>query len=144
MDIINQIELIKKDNLISYYGISLKKNIQKNRKLLNSYIRFEKLNNRISIFLEKFNIPIINNIFGKKIYRVRLFCEMMPNINNSVFLKKNKMFTNLRPSKIDRKTIQLLANKVKNYFSDIPEKESNFDLKYDDKNLKTHLITWVD
>ena len=66
MDIINQIELIKKDNLISYYGISLKKNIQKNRKLLNSYIRFEKLNNRISIFLEKFNIPIINNILVKK------------------------------------------------------------------------------
>ena len=46
------------------------------------------------------------------------------------------MFTNLRPSKIDRKTIQLLANKVKNYFSDIPEKESNFDFKYDDKKFE--------
>ena len=66
MDIISQIELIKKDNLISYYGISLKRIFKRIEELLNSYIRFEKLNNRISIFLEKFNIPIINNIFGKK------------------------------------------------------------------------------
>ena len=66
LDIIRKIELIKKDNLISYYGVSLKKKLQKKNNLLNSYVRFEKLNNRISIFLDKFNIPIIKNIFGKK------------------------------------------------------------------------------
>ena len=52
-DIINKIELTKKDNLISYYGISLKKNIQIKKQLLNTYVRFEKLNNKILKFFRK-------------------------------------------------------------------------------------------
>lgn len=130
IEIINKIELIKKNNFISYYGISLKKNIQIKDKLLNTYVRFEKINNKISRFLEKFNIPIIRNIFKrKKIYRVKLFCEMMPNINNSITSKKNKTLVILKPSKIDFKTIKILADQVKNFFSLKPEKETKFNHK---------------
>ena len=130
INIINKIELTKKNNLISYYGISLKKNVQIRNQLLNTYVRFEKLNNKILKFLEKFNIPIIENIFKtKKIYRVRLFCEMMPNIYNFISSKKNKTFVVLKPSKIDFKTIQLLAEQVKFSFSLKPEKETKFYFK---------------
>ncbi len=97
---------------------------------MNTYVRFEKINNKISRFLEKFNIPIIRNIFmGKKIYRVKLFCEMMPNINNSITSKKNKTLVILKPSKIDFKTIKILADQVKNFFSLKPEKETKFNYK---------------
>ena len=137
INIINKIELTKKNNLISYYGISLKKNVQIRNQLLNTYVRFEKLNNKILKFLEKFNIPIIENIFkNQKIYRVRLFCEMMPNIYNFLLFKKNKTFFVLKPSKIDYKTIKILANEVKNYFSFKPEKETNFDLKFNVKKFE--------
>ena len=67
LEIINQIELTKNDNFITYYGISLKKNIQQKKNLLNSYVRFEKPNIKISRFLDTFNIPIIKDIFQKKI-----------------------------------------------------------------------------
>jgi len=137
VDIINQIELLKKNNLISYYGISLKKNIQLKNQLLNTYVRFEKTNSRISKFIEKFNIPIIKNIFNnERNYRVRLFSEMMPNINNHIISKTNKTLVVLRPSKIDYATIKLLAKKVKNYFSLKPEKETNFNLKNINKRFE--------
>ncbi len=128
--IINQIELIKTNNLISYCGISLQKNIQIKKKLLNTYVRFEKPNDKVSRFLDKLNIPIIGNIFNnKKTYRVRLFCEMMPNIKNSIISRKNKTFVILRPSQIDYKTIKLLANNVKNFFSFQPKKETSFNFE---------------
>ena len=60
----------------------------------------------------------------------------MPNANNSIFFKRNKTFTSLRPSKIDYKTIKILANEVKNYFSFKPEKETNFDLKFNVKKFE--------
>ncbi len=129
-DIINKIELTKKNNFITYYGVSLKKNIQKKKNLLNSYVRFEKPNIKISRFLDTFNIPIIKNIFrSRKIVRVKLFCEMMPNINNSIISKKNKTLVTLRPSKIDYETIKFLSNKIKYFFSLKPEKEINLNYK---------------
>ena len=129
-DIINKIELTKIDNQISYCGISLKKNIQTKKQLLNTYVRFEKSNNKISRILDKFDIPIIRNIFkSEKNYRVRLFCEMMPNINNFIISRKNKTLVVLKPSQIDYKTIKLLTNKVKYFFSFKPEKETNFNFK---------------
>ena len=129
-DLINRLELTKKNDLITYYGISLKKNIQEKKNLLNSYVRFEKPNIKISRFLDTFNIPIIKDIFRrKKIVRVKLFCEMMPNINNSIILKKNKTLVLLQPSQIDYKTIKLLANQIKNFFSFKPKKERNFNVK---------------
>ena len=127
VDIINQIELTKKNNLITYYGISLKRNIQKKKNLLNSYVRFEKPNIKISRFLDTFNIPIIKDIFkSKKIVRVKLFCEMMPNVNNSISSKKNNTSVILKPSVTDYKTIEFLANKIKFFFSFKPENERNF------------------
>ncbi len=130
LDLINQIELTKKNNLITYYGISLKKNIQEKKNLLNSYVRFEKPNIKISRFLDTFNIPIIKNILeSKKIVRVKLFCEMLPNINNFIISKKNKTLVSLRPSKIEIKTIKLLADQIRYFFSLKPEKEKNFNFK---------------
>ena len=130
LDIINKIELTKKNDLITYYGISLKKDIQEKKNLLNSYVRFEKPNIKLSRFLDTFNIPIIKNIFkSKKIVRVKLFCEMMPNIDNSIISKKRKTLVILRPSQTDYKTIKLLANKIKYFFSFKPEKERNFNFK---------------
>ena len=127
VDIINQIELTKKNNLITYYGISLKRSIQKKKNLLNSYVRFEKPNIKISRFLDTFNIPIIKDIFkSKKIVRVKLFCEMMPNVNNSISSKKNNTSVILKPSVTDYKTIEFLANKIKFFFSFKPENERNF------------------
>ena len=130
VDIINQIELTKKNNLITYYGISLKRSIQKKKNLLNSYVRFEKPNIKISRFLDTFNIPIIKDIFkSKKIVRVKLFCEMLPNMNNLIISKKNKTLVSLRPSEIEIKTIKLLANQIRYFFSLKPEKEKNFNFK---------------
>ena len=127
VDIIKQIELTKKNNLITYYGISLKRSIQKKKNLLNSYVRFEKPNIKISRFLDTFNIPIIKDIFkSKKIVRVKLFCEMMPNVNNSISSKKNNTSVILKPSVTDYKTIEFLANKIKFFFSFKPENERNF------------------
>ena len=112
---------------------------------MNTYVRFEKLNNKILKFLEKFNIPIIENIFKtQKIYRVRLFCEMMPNIYNFISSKKNKTFVVLKPSKIDFKTIQLLAEQVKFSLVLNLKKKPNFILKKLLKNLKMHHTIWVD
>ena len=130
LDLINQIELTKKNNLITYYGISLKKNVQKKKNLLNSYVRFEKPNIKISRFLDTFNIPIIRDIFkSKKIVRVKLFCEMLPNMNNLIISKKNKTLVSLRSSEIEIKTIKLLANQIRYFFSLKPEKEKNFNFK---------------
>jgi hypothetical protein len=128
-EIINKIDMKEKKNFISYYGISLKRNIQNNKKLLNTYVRFEK-NNKIFGFLDKMKIPIIKNIFEKKIiYRVRLFCEMMPNKNNLITSKKTKTLIKLRFSKIDYDTINLLAKQIKYFFSRKPNKEVKLNTK---------------
>ena len=130
LDIISQIEVKKKDALLSYYGISLKRDIQINKNLLNTYVRFEKPNDRISKLLDKFNIPIIKNVFRKKkIFKVRLFCEMMPSINNLITSKKNETLVKLKLSQIDYDTIKLLTHKIKYFFSLRPEKEKNFNSK---------------
>ena len=130
LDIISQIEVKKKDSFISYYGISLKKDIQINKNLLNTYVRFEKPNDRISKLLDKFNIPIIKNIFKKrKIFKVRLFCEMMPNINNLITSKKNETLVKLKLSQIDYDTINLLTDKLKYFFSLKPKQEKNLNSK---------------
>ena len=130
VDLIDQIKLTKKNDLITYYGISLPRNIQEKKNLLNSYVRFEKPNIKISRFLDTLNIPIISNILrSKKIFRVKIFCEMMPNINNSIISKKNETLVMLRPSQIDYETVKLLANEIKFFFSFKPEKETNFNFK---------------
>jgi hypothetical protein len=128
-EIIEQIEAKKKNDFISYYGISLKKNIQIKKKLLNTYVRFESNNNIFNI-LENMNIPIIRDIFKKnKIFRVRLFCEMMPSRNNLITSKKTKTFIKLKFSKIDYETINLLTKQVKYFFSRKPNEEVDLNTK---------------
>ena len=125
-EIIEQIEVKQKNDFISYYGISLKKNIQIKKKLLNTYVRFESNNN----ILDNINIPIIRDIFKKnKIFRVRLFCEMMPSRNNLITSKKTKTFIKLKFSKIDYKTINLLTKQVKYFFSRKPNEEVDLNTK---------------
>lgn len=59
-------------------------------------------------------------------YKVRLFCEMLPNINNSIIIKNNKVLAKLSLSETDRETIKLLSKKIKNYFSHRPREEEDF------------------
>lgn len=135
LDIINQLELTKKNNKIFYFGVSLKKNIQRKYNVLNSYVRFEKSNSKIIRFFEKLNLSIMKNLIKKRsIYRVRLFCEMEPNFNNSITFKKNKTIVKLKLNNTDYKTIKLLSLNIKNFFSLKPKKESNF--KFDNINNK--------
>ena len=126
VDLIKKFELTKKKNNIQYYGISLRKNLQKKFNLLNSYVRFEKSSGKIVKLLSKINVPILKNIIKKKIsYKVRVFCEMEPNINNLVTLKKKKTYVKLRLSKNDKRTIDFLSSEIKRYFSHNPKFEKN-------------------
>ena len=120
-----------------------KKNFQKKNNLLNTYVRFEEYNSKIKSYLGKLNVPLFKNIFKKKIYNVRLFCEMIPNISNSISLKKNKTLIKLKFSQIDYKTINLLAENVKYFSSKDPEKESSLISKIQLINLRMHHIIWV-
>ena len=54
---------------------------------------------------------------------------MKPNINNFITSKKNKTIVTLRPSQSDYKTIKLLANEIKYFFSLKPEEEKYLNLK---------------
>jgi hypothetical protein len=129
-EIINKIEVKKKNNFISYFGISLKKNIQIKKNLLNTYVRFEKHNNKIFNFLNNIKIPIIKSIIkNNKIFRVRLFCEMMPNKNNLITSKNTKTLVKLKFSKIDYDTINLLTKQIKYFFSQKPKKEVSLNTK---------------
>ena len=60
-------------------------------------MRFEKSNSKIIRFLEILNIPILKKYLeNRNIFRVRLFCEMMPNMKNSIELKNGKTYVNLK------------------------------------------------
>ena len=136
-EIIDKIEVKKKNNFVSYFGISLKKNIQLKKNLLNTYVRFENHNNKIFNFLDKIKIPIIRNILEKKkIFKVRLFCEMMPNKNNLITSKNSKTLVKLKFSKIDYDTINLLTNQIKYFFSRKPKKEVSLNAKNILKRVK--------
>ncbi len=135
--IINKLELTQKNNKIFYHGVSLPKDIQRKKKLLNSYVRFEKTNNRIFRFLEKFNIPLMKKIMIRNnTYRVRLFCEMIPNVKNSIISKKNNTYVKLKLSKIDIDTIRELSTRIKNFFSLKPKLELNFNINNIQKKIE--------
>ena len=127
LDIINKLVLKNEKNMIFYHGVSLRKNIQKKNNLLNSYVRFEQPQNKLFRFINRYNVPFVRNILLKNMsYKVRLFCEMLPNINNSIIIKNNKVLAKLSLSETDRETIKLLSKKIKNYFSHRPREEGDF------------------
>ena len=135
IDLIKNLVFTKHNKFFSYYGISLNQKIQKNSNMLNSYIRFEKANTRVTKFLTLFKSPLIENWLEKKnryFYKVRLFCEMIPNKKNKIQIKKNNLHVNYSFSKSDYSTIELLMKKIINHFSIKPKKEKNiqFSIKY--------------
>ena len=88
-NLIKKIELKTNKDMISYYGLSLTKKEQNLNKLLNTYVRFEKVSMRRSIIdpviksinnftknfrFEKSNININNNY-----YNIRVFFRNVPN-----------------------------------------------------------------
>ena len=136
-NIIEQIEVKKNNEIISYQGVSLNKEIQNKNKLLNTYVRFEKLDNRINKFLDKFKIPILKKLIIKKnVFRVRIFCEMKPSIKNLITSKKNKTVIKLKLSKTDYDTIKILSHKIKFFFSLNPKKENTFISKNFQKQIQ--------
>ena len=139
INLIKTFELIKHDNFFSYYGISLNQKIQKKLNMLNSYIRFERAHTKVTKFFTLLKSPLIENLLQKKnkyLYKVRLFCEMIPNKKNKIQIKKNNLHVDYSFSKSDYKTVELLMKKIINHFSVKPKKELNiqFSLKYLNKN----------
>lgn len=137
-NLIKKLLLTNYNNFSSYYGISLDQKTQKNFNMLNTYIRFERAYSKVTKFLTSFKSPLINNLLRKKnryFYKVRLFCEMIPNKKNKIQLKKNNLHVDYSFSKSDHKTIELLMKKIINHFSFKPKKEKNiqFSLKYVNK-----------
>ena len=137
-NLIKTLLLTNYNNFSSYYGISLDQKTQKNFNMLNTYIRFERAYSKVTKFLTSFKSPLIDNLLRKKnryFYKVRLFCEMIPNKKNKIQLKKNNLHVDYSFSKSDHKTIELLMKKIINHFSFKPKKEKNiqFSLKYINK-----------
>ena len=135
VDLIKSLELTKDNNFSSFYGISLNRKIQKKLNMLNSYIRFERAYTKVTKFLTLFNSPLIEQLLQKKnryFYKVRLFCEMIPNEKNKIQIKKNNLHVDYSFSKSEYKTVELLIKDVINHFSLKPKKESNiqFSSKY--------------
>lgn len=129
-EIIKKLELKKSKNLIYFQGVSLRKEVQFKNKLLNSYVRFEKSSSKIVKLLEKLNFSILKKYLEKKnTYRVRLFCEMIPNVNNLIELKDGKTHVDLKLNVTDYKTVEFLYNKIKFFFSKKPDKEDELNLK---------------
>ena len=130
-EIIKELELKSKKSGISYFGISLKKSEQIKNNLLNTYVRFEKIN--------RYKKRFINFLMGKlenDIYSIRCFFEMEPNINNKIILDKNlKLKVDFDISNKEIKTLNILMKKIYNYFSTNPELEKK--IKFKKKRLKT-------
>jgi hypothetical protein len=128
--ILNSIRLKSDIKGISYYGISLKKNIQLKYGFLNTYVRFEKVNSKVRNFFNLIKIMRSNTT-----YSIRCFFEIAPSIKNKIILKKDKVSIDLNFSKIEIKTLNFLIKNIYNYFSEKPNQES---VKvFTKKNIKT-------
>lgn len=144
---IKKLFLKDKKNVISYFGLSLNKNMQREKKLLNSYVRFEKVFSNYDSQFDKYDlIKLIKYFFIKifnikknKIYRLRLFCEMKPNKKNRIYLSKNdELIVNYKFNSTDIKTAQVLQKKIYEYFSLNPKKEKIFKL------TKSNLFNFIE
>jgi len=129
--IIDQIKLEVKNDKISYYGISLSKKDQSQNNYMNSYVRFEKQNKKLSPLLNildntlnfKFNKLI--NFTNKEIYLMKIFLEMKPNYNNRIEIDKNeKVICKLKINQEEINSVNFLLKKIYNYFSESPKKEN--------------------
>ena len=135
-DIIEKISLKKTRNQISYYGLSLTKNEQYKKNLLNTYLRFEKTSLKSQNIVDPFfkSIKYLFNYFklnNSKIntdgnpYNIRVFFEMLPSIKNSIKIdKSNRININLNYSRTEIKTYNILIKKVYRFFSNEYKKEN--------------------
>jgi hypothetical protein len=149
-------ELKNRFNKYYYTGLSFKDSEKKNRNFLNSYFRFEDCYFKDQLFKLRYNffnlkifrlvldvchllifisLKIVNLNFFYKIYNVRIFCEMKPNIKNSIDINKSDFtpIIKLNFSEEDIKTINELQKKIILFFSKSPEKENI--LKINNKNI---------
>ena len=135
-NIIEKFVLKHTEDHISYYGLSLTKKEQISKKLLNTYIRFEKNNSKsnriidpivksLLYLLNYFKIESPQLITKSSPYNLRVFFEMIPSLNNCIKINKNnKIIVDLNYSKIEIKTFNILIKKIYNFFSYKYKKEN--------------------
>ncbi len=124
--LLSDISLKIRNKYLSYYGFSIKKRDQISKKYLNTYVRFEEVNNNVEkilkIFGEKIN-RIFNNNY-KKTYQIRVFLEMQPDFKNFLSInKKNKIVINIKYGNKEIETLNFLLKEVYNFFSEKPKLE---------------------
>ncbi len=118
-NLIQSLKLKYKKNYYTYRGLSL---FKKNKRTLNTYVRFEE---------KKSFLKIRNKIL------IRIFLEMEPNFKNKIFIKDNIVNINLSISKKEIEISKKLLNQVKIFFSLKPKLEKlNFNLS--DLNDASH------
>ena len=129
--ILDKIKLKVKNDKISYYGISLSEKDQRLYNYMNSYIRFEKQNKKLSQLLNiidntlSFKFKTLINFQNKEIYLMKIFLEMEPNYNNRIEIDKNeKVICKLKINKKEKNSANFLLKKVYNFFSESPQKEN--------------------
>ena len=115
IELIKNYKLTYKKKINTYSGISL---YGKNKRFLNTYIRFEEKKNFFN--------------FKKKI-KIRIFFEMEPNYKNRIYLGRYRNVVSLSLSKKEIITAEKLLKEVVSFFSNNPEKEK---LILDKNNLK--------
>ncbi|WP_440910913.1 GMC oxidoreductase [Candidatus Pelagibacter sp.] len=143
-NLIEKIELKTNKDMISYYGLSLTKKEQNLNKLLNTYVRFEKVSMRRSIidpviksinnFTKNFRFEKSNININNDYYNIRVFFEMCPTIRNEIKInEKGKTEIDFKYSKKEIKTLNILIKKIFNFFS---EKSDFENIKFYSKNSK--------
>ena len=127
-EIIKKIKLISDNMGIKYYGISLEEPFQKKNKLLNSYIRFEKMNSKTTNILNLFSANKDNIL-------LRAFFEMEPKYTNQISIDhKGYLISKFDIGKKEITTLNILIKKIFEYFSKKPYLE-NVNLIKDKNNL---------
>ena len=118
---------------LSYIGLSLKETEQIDKRLMNTYVRFEEHNLLTNKFLNYFNDKFFKSYISKfPKYQIKIFMEMEPKYKNCVKLDKNdNLLINLEISKKELATANLLLRRIFYNFSCDFKKE---DIKNIDKS----------
>jgi|694.fasta_scaffold03678_27 hypothetical protein len=98
----------------SYIGLSLKETEQIDKRLVNTYVRFEEYNLLTNKFLNYFNDKFLKSYISKfHKYQIKIFMEMEPKYNNCVKLDKNdNLLISLEISKKELATANLLLKRI--------------------------------
>ena len=129
LEFLKEVSLRKNNDSFIYKGISLSEEIQVKKKLLNSYVRFEKymlieiLNklkkNKFKLkyyfqILKLYFLKVLGSDFKYEKYKITIYNEMIPVKTNRVFyknkIKKEKFSVSYKFSKKEFQTINYLLN----------------------------------